>query len=116
MPGLKLNNPKSTDRSDSENGQMRSVGDHVEPNSPKMDGNSDRHKEMESANRPYFGVQEPDYTQGGGFGRHHDRWFGETQPGSLAGVSDYASSACGHIAYCGRGGYRGSHAGYQGND
>jgi hypothetical protein len=33
-------------------------------------------------NRPYFGVQEPEFTEGGGFGRHRETVFGESQEGS----------------------------------
>ena len=32
--------------------------------------------------RPYYGVQEPDYSEGGGFGRHKSSSFGQSQEGS----------------------------------
>ncbi len=36
----------------------------------------------ENAQRPYYGVQDPDYAEGGGFGRHRDTKAGESQEGS----------------------------------
>jgi hypothetical protein len=41
-----------------------------------------RQKQEEHARRPYYGVQEPDYAEGGGFGRHRDMKAGESQEGS----------------------------------
>lgn len=32
--------------------------------------------------RPYFGVQEPEFTEGGGFGRHRQTSAGQSQEGS----------------------------------
>jgi hypothetical protein len=32
--------------------------------------------------RSYYGIQEPEYTEGGGFGRHRDTVSGQSQEGS----------------------------------
>jgi hypothetical protein len=38
----------------------------------------DRHDAL----RPYYGVKEADYAEGGGFGRHRDTVAGQSQEGS----------------------------------
>lgn len=120
MPSTKRNSPNSSDRLNSENRQRGLVDDHIGCDSSNSKDGGFIRKELETNDRPYFGIQEPEFSEGGGFGRHHDHWYGETQPGSLAEVAGYDFSrnptAFGHIPFCGRGGYRGSHAGYQGDD
>ncbi len=43
---------------------------------------STRDRQRENTRRPYYGVQEPDYAEGGGFGRHRETIAGQSQEGS----------------------------------
>ena len=46
---------------------------------PANRGKNGAHKDKR---RPYYGVQDPDFTEGGGFGRHRDTVAGQSQEGS----------------------------------
>lgn len=52
------------------------------PKSQPADSGPTETKESPNKQRPYFGVQEPEFTEGGGFGRHRRTSAGQSQEGS----------------------------------
>jgi hypothetical protein len=49
---------------------------------PPVDSAGSRSDTSHEAPRPYFGIQEPEFTEGGGFGRHRQTSAGQSQEGS----------------------------------